>query len=77
MTHSYSDLFTDGYITIGYIQFKTAPPAQNNSSSNFFNENTFTYERTQISAEEMTFVVKYVKDQLDKIKEDQRNSWKK
>ena len=64
-------------LTLGFIQFETAAPTQNNSSSNFFNENTFTYDTTQISADEMSFIVKYVKKQLDKIKEDQRNSWLK
>lgn len=62
-------------LTLGFIQFETASPTQNNSTSNFFNENTFTYDSTQISAEEMSFVVRYIKGQLDQIKEAQRNSW--
>ena len=64
-------------LTLGFIQFETAAATQNNSSSNFFNENPFTYDVTQINAEEMSFVVKYVKDRLDAIKEAQRNSWMK
>ena len=62
-------------LTLGYIQFETAAATQNNSSSNFFNENTFTYDSPQISADEMALVVKYVKEQLDRLKEAQRNMW--
>ena len=64
-------------LTLGFVQFETASPTQNNSSSNFFNENTFTYDLSQISADEMYFVVKYIKERLDAIKEAQRNSWAK
>lgn len=64
-------------LTIGYIQFETASSTQNNSASNFFNENTFTYEVTQISADEMEIIVDYIKGQFDKIKEAERNSWMK
>lgn len=62
-------------LTLGYVQFETAAPTQNNSSSNFFNENTFTYEESQIASAEMTIVIDYIKAQLDKLKEAQRNSW--
>lgn len=64
-------------LTLGYVQFETAAPTQNNTSSNFFNENTFTFEGTQITADEMTIVINYIKGQMDKIKEAQRNSWMK
>lgn len=62
-------------LTIGFVQFETASPSANNLGSNFFNENTFTFENTQVSNEEMKIVVDYIKGQLDKIKEAQRKSW--
>jgi hypothetical protein len=64
-------------LTLGYIQFETAAATQNNSSSNFFNENTFTYESKNIGSDEMVVIVDYIKKQLDAIKEAQRNSWMK
>ncbi len=36
--------FKKAGLTVGYLQFETASSFQNNSTSNFFNENTFTYE---------------------------------
>ena len=62
-------------LTLGYVQLETAAATQNNAASNFFNENSFTYEATDISSEEMAIVVRYIKERLDKIKEAQRNSW--
>lgn len=62
-------------LTVGFIQFETASSTQNNFANNFFNENTFTYEPTQITAEEMSIVVSYITEQFDKIKEAQRLSW--
>ena len=63
--------------THGFIHFETASSVQNDSSINFFNENTFTYDPTQISVEEMSIVVNYIKKQFDKIKEAQCLSWMK
>ncbi len=62
-------------VTIGYIQFETASMTMNNTGSNFFNENSFTFEETQISSDEMNIVVNYIKNQLEAIKEAQRNLW--
>lgn len=62
-------------LTIGFVQFETDSPSANNLGSNFFNENTFTFENTQVSNEEMKIVVDYIKGQLDKIKEAQRKFW--
>ncbi len=55
-------------LTLGYLQFETASSISNNTSSNFFNENTFTYEESHINEHCMEIVVNYVKQQLDKIK---------
>ncbi|MBQ3285335.1 MAG: hypothetical protein IJH40_06800 [Ruminococcus sp.] len=40
-------------LTIGYIQFETASSSGNNRQSNFFNENSFTYDLSVISNEKM------------------------
>lgn len=45
-------------ITIGYLQFETASGTMNNEKSNFFSENTFTFEANQ--AEIMEEVYEYV-----------------
>lgn len=55
-------------ITLGYLQFETAASLSNNTTSNFFNENTFTYEESHINTHCMEIIVKYVKQQLEKIK---------
>ena len=54
--------------TLGYLQFETSSGLMNEKSSNFFNENTFTYDNTTVSPELMEIVVLYVKDRLDSIK---------
>ena len=64
-------------ITLGFIQFETSSSSQNNIANNFFNENTFTYEPSHISPDEMSIVVEYIKGQFDKIKDAQRRSWMK
>ena len=60
---------------IGYLQFETASGLMNNNSSNFWNENTFTYEATKpnTSNEEMKEVFSYVVNQISKYKQIQSN----
>ena len=55
-------------MTLGYLQFETASATMNNSQSNFFNENTFTYDVSTCSNSDMLVVLYYVKNQLEKIK---------
>jgi hypothetical protein len=55
-------------ITIGYLQFETASSTGNNLTNNFFNENTFTYEKHNISNEEIDIIVNYIKERFDVIK---------
>lgn len=40
-------------LAIGYLQFETAAGVMNNEKSNFFNENTFTFEPPSVSNESM------------------------
>lgn len=53
-------------LTIGYLQLETASMTMNNSASNFFNENTFTYD---IRCEkEIEKVLQYILERLDSVK---------
>ena len=49
-------------VTLGYLQFETAASTSNNLSSNFFNENTFTYEESHINEHCMDTIVEYAID---------------
>lgn len=51
--------------TIGYIQLETASPMMNNTSSNFFNENTFTYS---VESDSTRAVLKYIFNRVREIK---------
>ena len=53
---------------IGYLQFETASGLMNNNSSNFFNENTFTFEENTVPNEKMLEVYRYIIGILDDIK---------
>lgn len=46
---------------IGYLQFETAGGVMNNKNSNFFNENTFTWDTTKQSNEKMEEAANYCK----------------
>lgn len=54
-------------MTMGYVQFETAAPTMNNTASNLFNENTFTFD-SGVREEDMDLVVEYIKGQLETIK---------
>ena len=68
----YSDVigvqFKESAMTIGYLQLETASSAMNNKNSNFFSENTFTFDITVIANETMKQVAEYVKQQVNKVK---------
>ena len=53
-------------VTLGYLQFETATSSMNNEKSNFFNENTFTYNASTES--QMADVYWYIRGILDDIK---------
>lgn len=59
---------------IGYLQFETAAPTMNNEKSNFFNENTFTFDESTTSNKKMIEIEEYIDKQLEKIKSTQRFS---
>ena len=52
-------------LSIGFLQLETASSQGNNASSNFFNENTFTYDAYN---NEIYEVYKYIISRLDEIK---------
>lgn len=60
-----------GSLLIGYIQLETASAMMNNKNSNFFNENTFTFDETCYGAEtnqKMREVEVYIKNKVSEYK---------
>jgi len=53
---------------IGYLQLETSAGQMNNKHSNFFAENSFTYDTTKISNDEMAKIVDYIKERIDTYK---------
>ena len=62
--------FKKANITLGYLQLETASSLMNNRRCNFFNENSFTFEKYNEIMEE---IADYIKGQLQKIKEAKNN----
>lgn len=60
--------FKPSGFSIGYLQFETASGMMNNKGSNFFGENSFTFDTTVISNEKMKEVANYVRKRIDEIK---------
>jgi hypothetical protein len=58
---------------IGYLQFETASGIMNNRLSNFYNENTFTWDTTKQSNEKMQKVADYCKKQVEEYKSGKHN----
>lgn len=73
----YSDVigvqFKPSGFTIGYLQLETASSAGNNKTSNFFNENSFTYDPQTIENEKMEKVVAYIRERVEACKEAKNN----
>ncbi len=71
----YSDVlsvqFKKANIAIGYLQFETASSSMNSRSSNFWNENSFTFEET-LNAE-MDIIAQFIKDKVEGIKKQKNN----
>lgn len=53
-------------MTLGYLQFETASGTMNNEKSNFFSENTFTFEASSQTETHMAY--EYVVGVLDELK---------
>lgn len=60
--------FKQSKFAIGYLQLETASSNGNNKASNFFAENSFTFDETVISNERMIEVADYVKSRVDAVK---------
>lgn len=58
--------FKEPGVTIGYLQLETASASMNNTSSNYFNENTFTFDVKQFK--EVFEVYKYIFNRMRAIK---------
>lgn len=60
--------FKKSGLAIGYLQLETASATMNNRHDNFFNENSFTFDTTKVSNEQMEEVANYVKKQVETYK---------
>ena len=62
--------FKESGFSIGYLQFENASIQMNNKDSNFFSENTFTYEAgvNGISNKLMRQVYNYITDRIEELK---------
>lgn len=67
--------FKKSNLAIGYLQFETAGAIMNNKSSNFFNENTFTWDETKLSNEKMEEVANYCKSRVNEYKSRKYNQY--
>ena len=63
--------FKESGVQIGYLQFETAARTMNNSTSNFFNENSFTFDLSVTTNEKMKEVRDYVQTQIRNCKNTQ------
>ncbi len=53
---------------IGYIQLETASGIMNNTANNFFNENSFTFDKSVQTNENMSLVADYIKNRIAETK---------
>lgn len=60
--------FKESGVQIGYLQLETASGIMNMKQSNFFNENSFTFDLTVQSNEKMTEVADYVRSKVEEAK---------
>ncbi len=60
--------FKESGLQIGYLQLETASALMNNKASNFFNENSFTFDTTKVPNEKMREVANYVRQQVEACK---------
>ena len=62
--------FKNAGLTLGYLQLETASGMVNgtNAGSNFFSENTFTFDANSPSNRELKEAVAYIRGQIDKVK---------
>lgn len=65
--------FKEAGALIGYLQLETASALGNNRRDNFFAENSFTFDITTISNEDMKTVVNFIKEKIDQLKKRQNN----
>ena len=71
----YSDVvgvqFKEPGITIGYLQLETPGLTMNNAASNFFNENSFTFDTSVITTDKMREIAAYIENRVQEIKHPQ------
>jgi hypothetical protein len=73
----YSDVigvqFKKSGFQIGYLQLETASSTMNNKNNNFFNENSFTFDKTKVSNEKMEEISEFVKQKVEEYKHHKSN----
>ena len=60
--------FKEPGITIGYLQLETPGLTMNNTASNFFNENSFTFDTSVVTTKKMKEIAAYVESRVQEIK---------
>ncbi|MBQ7203263.1 MAG: SHOCT domain-containing protein [Eubacterium sp.] len=60
--------FKEPGITIGYLQLETPGLTMNNAASNFFNENSFTFDTTVIATDKMKEIAAFIESKVQEIK---------
>lgn len=60
--------FKESGLQIGYLQLETSSALMNKKASNFFNENSFTFDTTKVTNEKMREVAEYVKKRVEEYK---------
>ena len=68
--------FKESGVQIGYLQFETAARTMNNTTSNFFNENSFTFDLSVTTNEKMKEIRDYIQVQIRNCKNNQGQSSK-
>lgn len=60
--------FKESGVQIGYIQLETSSALMNNKQSNFFNENSFTFDLSVATNEKMREVAEYIRERVAQTK---------
>ena len=66
--------FKESGLQIGYLQLETAANTMNQRASNFLNENSFTFDLTTTTNEQMREVRDYIQGQIREIKSGNRTA---
>lgn len=60
--------FKESGLQIGYLQLETATGLMNNRSDNFFNENSFTFDKTVVTNDKMREIANFIREKISEAK---------